>query len=282
MTHDTPRRPSTPKNPGSPGDSGHPNPHSDPDLPPGPDLSPDPDPTRDPNPPPAPDRTADGDGSGSGSGPGRGPRPGPPPPGAQRPGGRTARVREKVLDAVGPLLVEHGYDGLTVDAVAARSGVHRATVYRRWRDVGGLLADVLDAAGTDSWTPPDTGSLEEDLRVLNEEVCDALTEEPSVAKALIAASFRSEGAADALRRFWDDRYARCVPVVERAVSRGELRPPVDAHRLLVAATAPLYHQLVLFRTDPDPALPSEAAHAAVLAARAGAFARRTDHAQAGR
>ncbi|MGP3979076.1 TetR/AcrR family transcriptional regulator [Streptomyces sp. 8N114] len=196
----------------------------------------------------------------------------PPTPGSRRPGGRTARVREKVLGAVGPLLVEQGFDGLTVDAVAARSGVHRATVYRRWRDVGGLLADVLDAAGDDGWRPADTGSLEGDLRALNEEVQEALTEEPSVALALIAASFRSEEAARALRRFWEERYARCEVVVDRAVARGELSPPVDARKLVVSSTAPVYHQRVLLHAEPDPELPAEAAHAAALAARAGAFA----------
>ncbi len=91
-----------------------------------------------------------------------------------RPGGRTARIRAQVLDAVRAELGEHGYDGLTPEAVAARAGVHRATVYRRWGDVGGLLADVLDAAGDDGWEPPDTGSLEGDLTALNEEIQWAL------------------------------------------------------------------------------------------------------------
>src|SRR5690242_17540761 len=91
-----------------------------------------------------------------------------PPPTRRRPGGRTARIRAQVLDAVLAELGEHGYDGLTMDAVAARADVHRTTVYRRWGDVGGLLADVLDAAGDDDWQPPDTGSLEADLAALNQ------------------------------------------------------------------------------------------------------------------
>src|SRR5438046_812736 len=59
---------------------------------------------------------------------------------ARRPGGRSAAVRRRVLDAALAQLVQHGYDSLSVDVVAERSGVHRTTVYRRWRDVGGLLA----------------------------------------------------------------------------------------------------------------------------------------------
>ncbi|WP_260615278.1 TetR/AcrR family transcriptional regulator [Microbispora sp. KK1-11] len=194
------------------------------------------------------------------------------PPPHRRPGGRTARIRRHVLDAVLAELGERGYDGLTMDAVAARAGVHRATVYRRWGDVGGLLADVLDAAGDDAWQPPDTGSLEGDLAALNREIQDALTAQPPIVAALIAASFRSEKADHAQRRLWEDRYARCEVIVRRAVQRAELPPRTDARRLLIAATAPLYHQLVLLRTPPDPGLPGQAARTATLAASAGAFA----------
>ncbi|MEU6864710.1 TetR/AcrR family transcriptional regulator [Streptomyces sp. NPDC046876] len=189
----------------------------------------------------------------------------------RRTGGRSARVRAEVLDAVGALLLEAGYDGLTVDAVAERAGVHRTTVYRRWRDVGGLLVDVLDAAADDTWTPPDTGSLEGDLAALNQEVYEALASGTGLTTALIAASFRSAEAAEALGRFWEDRYARCAVVVSRAAARGEIPAPADSRALLVAATAPVYHELLLLRTAPDPALPGRAAAATAAAARAGAF-----------
>ena len=197
----------------------------------------------------------------------------PSSPGARRPGGRTARVRAQVIAAVCAELGDHGFEGLTPEGVAARAGVHRTTVYRRWRDVGGLLADVLDAAGEDDWQPPDTGSLRGDLTALNAEIQESLVARPSVAAALIAASFRSEQAARAQQRLWEDRYTRCEAVVERAVRRGELPPDTDARRLLVASTAPLYHQLVLLRAAPDPRLPEQAAATATLAAAAGAFAR---------
>lgn len=194
-------------------------------------------------------------------------------PPARRPGGRSARIRAQVLAAVREQLVEHGFDELTVDTVAARAGVHRTTVYRRWREVGGLLADVLDAAADDDWRPPDTGSLAGDLAALNQEIGTALTTGPPLTRALIAASFRSPDAARALSRFWADRYARCEPVVDRAVRRGEIPAGTDAHRLLIAATAPLYHHLVLLRTTADPLLLAEqAAHDAAVAAAAGTWA----------
>ncbi|MGW7276242.1 TetR/AcrR family transcriptional regulator [Streptomyces sp. NPDC054864] len=195
----------------------------------------------------------------------------PTAPPDRRPGGRTARIRGQVLDAVRTELGEHGYEGLTMESVSARAGVHRATVYRRWHDVGGLLADVLDAAGEDDWQPPDTGSLCGDLTALNDEIQESLVAQPSIPEALMAASFRFAQAAHAQQQLWEDRYAHCEALIERAIERGELPPHTNARRLLISATAPLYHQLVLLRTPPDPQLPAHAATTATLAATAGAF-----------
>ncbi|WP_433163735.1 TetR/AcrR family transcriptional regulator [Kribbella sp. CA-247076] len=188
---------------------------------------------------------------------------------ASRPGGRTARVRAEVLGAVEAELAEHGYDGLTIDGVAARSGVHRTTVYRRWKTVAGLLVDLLRAGLDDAWEPADTGTLEGDLIRLNREVHAALTEEPSVTRAVIAASFRTPEAAEALTAFWADRYRRSAVVVRRAVDRGEVAASVDPHEVVVAATAPLYHQLVLLRQPLSRAAADRYARAAAVAARSG-------------
>ncbi|WUJ73729.1 TetR/AcrR family transcriptional regulator [Kribbella soli] len=186
---------------------------------------------------------------------------------ASRPGGRTARVRSDVLAAVEAELAEHGYDGLTIDGVAARSGVHRTTVYRRWKTVAGLLVDLLQAGADDSWEPADTGSLEGDLIAVNREVHAALTARPSVTQAVIAASFRTPEAAEALTQFWLDRYERTAIVVRRAVARGEIPASVDAHQLLLTATGPLYHQLVLLRRPMSRATADH--HARVAAASVG-------------
>jgi AcrR family transcriptional regulator len=188
---------------------------------------------------------------------------------ASRPGGRTARVRGDVLAAVEAELAEHGYDGLTIDGVAARSGVHRTTVYRRWKTVAGLLVDLLRAGLDDAWEPADTGSLEEDLIKLNREVQAALTERPSITQAVIAASFRTPEAAEALTAFWADRYRRSAVVVRRAVVRGEVDPATDPQEVVMMATAPLYHQLVLLRQPLSRVAADRYARAAAFTARSG-------------
>lgn len=188
---------------------------------------------------------------------------------ASRPGGRTARVRADVMAAVEAELAEHGYDALTIDGVAARSGVHRTTVYRRWRTVDGLLIDLLAMGVDDSWEPAETGSLDGDLVELNREIHESLAIAPSLTGAVIAASFRTAEAADALHGFWKDRYERSEVVVARAIERGEIPADTEAHRVLLTATAPLFHQLALLRQDMSVAEAERYAHDAAVAAKSG-------------
>lgn len=196
-----------------------------------------------------------------------------PPPGTRRPGGRTARTRAAVRDAVLTGLTEHGYPGLTVEYVAERSGVHKTTLYRRWGGVEGLVADALDLAGEDGWAPPDTGTLEGDLRALAREVRDSFADPAAAAAptAFVAAAFQSERAADALRAFYAERFARCEAVVERAVARGEAPAGTDAGAVVRAVSAPLFLRLFVTREPVDAALADQVAAAAVAAVRAGAF-----------
>ncbi|MFG2532216.1 TetR/AcrR family transcriptional regulator C-terminal ligand-binding domain-containing protein [Streptomyces sp. NPDC048516] len=226
----------------------------------------------------------------------------PPTPGTRRPGGRTARTRAAVRDAVLAGLTEHGYPGLTVEYVAEHSGVHKTTLYRRWKDVEGLVADALDLAGEDSWVPPDTGSLAGDLHALAREVVASFTD-PAVAasgSAMIAAAFQSERAAVALRDYYAERFARCEVLVERAVRRGELpaaprtvpatpdtaqsdtAPPgpasptapdsaIDAGALVRSVSAPLFFRLFITREPVDDSVADQAVAATLAAARAGAF-----------
>ncbi|MBP2471531.1 AcrR family transcriptional regulator [Crossiella equi] len=83
--------------------------------------------------------------------------------GTTRPGGRTARTRAAVHAATRELLAESADGTVEVAAVAARAGVHAATIYRRWRSAEGLIIDTIVADMTTRSPVPATGELHEDL-----------------------------------------------------------------------------------------------------------------------
>lgn len=199
------------------------------------------------------------------------------PPGAARPGGRTARNTAAVLRATLDELGERGYAGLTVDRVAARSGVHKATVYRRWGGVDGLLAAALEwSARENGWEPARTGTLEGDLLALARDVRHGFTDAPegAVAAASIAAAIASPRAAEALRAFMADRHERSAVVVAEAAERGEVPEGTDPVEVVRAAVAPVYHRLLVGREPVSDEDLRRAARVAAGAARAGAFATR--------
>lgn len=198
-----------------------------------------------------------------------------PAPGSRRPGGRTARTRAAVRDAVLTGLAEHGYPALTVEYVAEHSGVHKTTLYRRWGDVEGMVADALDLAGEDAWTAPDTGSLAGDLRALAREVVEGFGDPVRAAAptAFVGAAFQSPRAADALHSFYGERFRRCEEVVARAVARGEAPAATDAGAVVRAVSAPLFLRLFVTREPVDRALADQAADAVLAAVAAGVYTR---------
>ncbi|GAA2698105.1 TetR/AcrR family transcriptional regulator [Actinoplanes palleronii] len=84
-----------------------------------------------------------------------------------RPGRKLDVARNaKILDSALEVLAETGYEGMTIDMVAAHSGSARATVYRRWTTKADLVVDAvrhMSASDTAQLTLPDTGTLRGDL-----------------------------------------------------------------------------------------------------------------------
>ncbi|ONM49685.1 TetR/AcrR family transcriptional regulator [Nocardia donostiensis] len=189
----------------------------------------------------------------------------------QRPGGRSARVRDAVRQATLAELAEHGYQGLTIDNVAQRSGVHKTTVYRRWRNAEGLIADALEIAENEPWPIPDTGTALGDLHGLGEEVRTGFADPETgpVASAFITAAMQNPAAAAALHRFFAARHEQSAQVVHRAMERGELPENVDPDEVVRFAIAPIYYRLFISH-EPITAEDTErSARAAIAAARAG-------------
>ncbi|NDU72150.1 TetR family transcriptional regulator [Actinomadura sp. DSM 109109] len=197
----------------------------------------------------------------------------PPATGAVRPGGRTARTRAAVLAATQDELESGGYSGLTLEKVAARSGVHLATLYRRWRTVEGLVVDLLGEIGKTEIPIPDTGSLKDDLRALALDIA-ALYRQPRVqalVEGVVAAAVRSPEASAAWATVIAERNRLASRIVERAVERGELPPGTDGIAITSAVGAPIYYRLLVARGPVDDEIAESAAAAAHAAALSGVF-----------
>lgn len=199
------------------------------------------------------------------------------PPGSVRPGGRTARVRAAVLRAAGDLLAEHGFARLDPSEVAARAGVGKTTVYRRWRGPAGLIADLLVDMAEQSLPRADTGSLLGDLTANARLVGETLTDprQSRLFRAVVAAATIDDSASAALHRFYDTRLNEWAPCVEAAIARGEVPAGTDPRAVISAVSAPLYYRLLASGDPIDDTAVHAAARAAAHAAAAGVFVTRT-------
>ncbi|MEW2432855.1 TetR/AcrR family transcriptional regulator [Streptomyces caniferus] len=198
-------------------------------------------------------------------------------PGETRPGGRTARTRQAVLTAAFEELGDVGFAGLTMENVAQRSGIHVATLYRRWRCTEGLVCDLLTYLSSD--VPlPDSGTLPGDLRELAWSIAAFYGEarRRRLIEAVVSAAARDPQAAAVLRSFFDERLALAGQMVQRAVERGELPADTDPEKVMSALGAPFYYRILIARRPVDQDLAESAATAVWAAARAGAYVRRHD------
>ena len=180
----------------------------------------------------------------------------------RRPGGRTARTRRAVLVATLEELAEGGYARLSLERVAARAGVHKTTVYRRWRNRAGLVAEALGQLSRERVPIPVTGDLESDLVELATSVRDNIS---SPLTHAIVSAITGEGDAPELAmvadRFWAERFGRAEAIVERAVARDQFPPSADPTLIIELLIAPLYLRLLITRQ------PTSDAHIAAIAER---------------
>ena len=139
-------------------------------------------------------------------------------------------TRGRILAAAADLLKSEGYTALTMERVAARSGVAKTTLYRHWTTKAQLCMDLyLEEAGREL-EDPDTGSVAEDLKRLVSDVVRLQTKTvagPAFA-GLIAEAQINPGSRDAfLAEFAERRRGLTRRVLRRAVKRGEIRADAD-------------------------------------------------------
>lgn len=157
---------------------------------------------------------------------------------------RDPAVDEAIMEATASLLAEAGFEALTMEQVAARAGVSKASLYRRFTNRSDLLAATCVAFAPDTPEVPDTGSTRDDLMILLTHLAKTMAtpESGGPLPAILAAASSNEDARKALSRFSSTRRAPLRSVAERAIQRGELPVGTDA-----GSVADLLAGAVLFR-----------------------------------
>ena len=121
------------------------------------------------------------------------------------------------------LLQQHGYDGLTVDAVAATARASKATVYRRWPSKAELVVAAFIEGIRQVAVAPDTGTLRGDLLRVGELVCEQARRHASTIRAVLVEVSRNAALNHAMQhRFLDQRKALIQHILRQAVERGEI------------------------------------------------------------
>jgi AcrR family transcriptional regulator len=167
--------------------------------------------------------------------------------GKRRPGGRSARVRAAAIAATLEELAERGYSALSLERVAARAGVHKTTLYRRWGTREQLVLEAMLERAGEHISVPDTGSLHRDLLELATTAAAnaASPEVAAMARAVAAGSPHDARLAAANRRFWAERLALDSAIVERAIERGEVASATDPGAVIEAVLGPIHLRLLL-------------------------------------
>ncbi len=140
---------------------------------------------------------------------------------------RSEEAHRAILDATLTLLREAGYTGLTIEGVAARAKVGKATIYRRWPSKAPLVMEAL--ALLPEIHPTDTGSLAEDLRELLRNLVSYLssTPVPGVLPVLSLERDRNPELTKILDAYIAESRKPIIQVLDQAIARGELPRTID-------------------------------------------------------
>jgi AcrR family transcriptional regulator len=160
---------------------------------------------------------------------------------------RSQEADRAILAAATELLAERGLAGMSIEEVAARAGVGKSTIYRRWPTRGALALDAFLAEFSSQLPMHDTGSLRGDLRAALGAWVRAVTKTPAgrMLAGLLAEAQRDPQLGNAWReRVIEPLRAQHRVIVKRAIERGEIPPRTDPDIVLDLLFGPAYHRLL--------------------------------------
>lgn len=169
--------------------------------------------------------------------------------GGKRPPGRprSEQARVAILRTTLRVLAKTGFSDLTIEEIAFRAGVGKATVYRWWPDKAALIADAFARSTVRRLHFPDTGSVEADMSQQMRQLIKVFRgPKGRIVSAILAAGQTDKTLITAFRqRFLWPRRREAYATLDRGIARGELRKDIDRDLLLDSLYGPIYMRFLI-------------------------------------
>ncbi|HEX4833290.1 MAG TPA: TetR/AcrR family transcriptional regulator [Trebonia sp.] len=161
---------------------------------------------------------------------------------------RGEQARDKILAAAGELMMQGDLSAVTMEAIAARAGVSKRTLYKYWPSRGAVALEGFMRRAATSWTVPAGASAPQALEALVVAAARLFAQTPAgpLMRSLIADAQSQQEIADALRDQWlRPRRAVAADLIAAGIAAGELRADLDMEIALDLLFAPVYYRLLL-------------------------------------
>jgi AcrR family transcriptional regulator len=169
-------------------------------------------------------------------------------PQARAPGRpRSERAHRAILRAANELLESDGFAAVTVEAIAERAGVSKATIYRWWPNRAAVVMDGFLSIVSSEVPFPHTGHAREDIRIHMRRLAEAFGGKMGrTVAALIAEGQADPELAEALRSRWlSIRRTEAREILELGIERGELRDDIDPEVAVDVLYGPIYYRMLV-------------------------------------
>jgi AcrR family transcriptional regulator len=160
---------------------------------------------------------------------------------------RSERARLAVLEAAADLLVEGGLAAATIEAIAARAGVSKVTIYKWWPSSGSVAVDAYFHRYEQTGTFADTGDVATDLTDQIRVLVRAFRGRAGaiMAELIGRAQFDPALAATLRSRWLEPRRSASAAVLRRSIERGQVAADIDIPVVLDQLYAPLYYRITM-------------------------------------
>ncbi|ARV63137.1 hypothetical protein BZZ01_20965 [Nostocales cyanobacterium HT-58-2] len=161
---------------------------------------------------------------------------------------RNQHSHQAILKAATELLEEKGYGGVSIEAIAARAGVGKQTIYRWWSSKAAVIMEAYTSEAARNVPTPETGSVKEDLCQILRQLFTILTTTTTgtAVTGLIAEAQIDPNVVEAFReQFVKSRRESTRTILEQGIARGELRSDLNLELVIDVMYGPIWYRLLL-------------------------------------